>query len=200
MTDLVREFVEKGTEVDAQDGKGRTALMVALAFGQEAAARALLEAGAGVNAGTGRRPLHMAMERGMVQMVRELVGKGAELTDEEQKVELVGSARAMTLHEGEVPTLIEMGTDVNAGKGQRALHLTAKNGLREAVRRLLEAGAELGHADDDDALPAWLACSGGSVETVRLMKEMGADFGGAVQCAEAGGECFSAEILQLVKE
>ncbi|KAK3234106.1 hypothetical protein CYMTET_55643 [Cymbomonas tetramitiformis] len=91
-----------------------------------------------------------------------------------------------------------MGADVNAGKGQRALHLAAKNGLREAVRHLLEAGAELGHADDDSALPACLACVAGNVETVRSMKEIGTNFGGAVQWAEARGLCFSAEILQLL--
>ncbi|KAK3263588.1 hypothetical protein CYMTET_27616 [Cymbomonas tetramitiformis] len=184
MEEMVRELVGKGVEVDAEDGEGRTALTVALAFGQEGAARALLKAGAGVNAGTGRRPFHAAAERGMVVMI----------------VELVGSARAMTLQEREVPTLIAMGADVNAGKGQRALHLAAKDGLHEVVRQLLEAGAELGHADDDGALPAWLACSGDSVETVRLMKEAGADFGGAVQWVEARGLCFSAEILQLVQE
>ncbi|KAK3287480.1 hypothetical protein CYMTET_5009, partial [Cymbomonas tetramitiformis] len=192
------------------DTEGRTALTVALAFGQEAAARALLEAGAGVNAGTGWRPLHAAAEKGMVVMVRELVGKGAEVDAEDvvnkklalsergklkagdvlhfvlrgavlevalndspfeeaftelpggvvpfvqfgfpgNVVELVGSARAMTLQEIEVLALIEMGADVNAGSGQRALHLAAKNGLHEA----------------------W---------------------------AEARGLCFSAEILQLVQE
>ncbi|KAK3262188.1 hypothetical protein CYMTET_28941, partial [Cymbomonas tetramitiformis] len=78
MEEMVRELVGKGAEVDAEDGEGRTALTVALAFGQEGAARALLEAGAGVNAGTGWRPLHAAAEKGMVVMVRELVGKGAE--------------------------------------------------------------------------------------------------------------------------
>ncbi|KAK3274428.1 hypothetical protein CYMTET_17384, partial [Cymbomonas tetramitiformis] len=91
MEEVLRELAEKGAEVDAEDVEGRTALTVALAFGQEAAARALLEAGAGMNAGTGRRPLHAAAERGMVVM----------LSDSAQKVELVGSARAMTLQEGE---------------------------------------------------------------------------------------------------
>ncbi|KAK3276421.1 hypothetical protein CYMTET_15497 [Cymbomonas tetramitiformis] len=43
----------QGAEVDAEDGEGCTALTVALAFGLEGAARALLEAGAGVKAGAG---------------------------------------------------------------------------------------------------------------------------------------------------
>ncbi|KAK3267996.1 hypothetical protein CYMTET_23476 [Cymbomonas tetramitiformis] len=83
MEEMVRELVEKSAEVDAEDGEGRTALTVALAFGQEGAARALLEAGAGVNAGTGRRPLHAAAERGMVEMMRELAAKGAEVDAED---------------------------------------------------------------------------------------------------------------------
>ncbi|KAK3261814.1 hypothetical protein CYMTET_29296 [Cymbomonas tetramitiformis] len=79
-------MVEMGVEVDAEDGEGRTALTVALAFGQEGAARALLKAGAGVNAGTGRRPFHAAAERGMVVMVRELVEKSAEVDAEDAEI------------------------------------------------------------------------------------------------------------------
>ncbi|KAK3255713.1 hypothetical protein CYMTET_35117, partial [Cymbomonas tetramitiformis] len=73
--EMLIELAGKGAEVDAEDREGRTALMVALAFGQEGAARALLEAGAGVNAGTGQRPLHAAAKRGMEEMVRELLKK-----------------------------------------------------------------------------------------------------------------------------
>ncbi|KAK3263615.1 hypothetical protein CYMTET_27590, partial [Cymbomonas tetramitiformis] len=50
----------------------------------EGAARALLEAGAGVNAGTGRRPLHAAAERATVDMVRELFDMGAKVDAEDQ--------------------------------------------------------------------------------------------------------------------
>ncbi|KAK3233708.1 hypothetical protein CYMTET_56012 [Cymbomonas tetramitiformis] len=83
LVEMMRELLEKGAKVDAQNRKGCTALTVALAEGKEAAARALLEAGAGVNAGTGQRPLHAAAEKGMVEMVRELVGKGAEVDAED---------------------------------------------------------------------------------------------------------------------
>ncbi|KAK3252016.1 hypothetical protein CYMTET_38675 [Cymbomonas tetramitiformis] len=85
LVEVMRELLEKGAEVDADDGEGRTALTVALAFRQEAAARALLEAGAGVNAGTGRRPLLAAAEKGLMEMVRELVGKGAEVDAEDRE-------------------------------------------------------------------------------------------------------------------
>ncbi|KAK3244957.1 hypothetical protein CYMTET_45453 [Cymbomonas tetramitiformis] len=83
MEEMVRELVEKSAEVDAEDGEGRTALTVALAFGQEGAARALLEAGAGVNAGTGQRPLHTAVEKEMVEVLSVIVEKGAEVDEED---------------------------------------------------------------------------------------------------------------------
>ncbi|KAK3254484.1 hypothetical protein CYMTET_36302 [Cymbomonas tetramitiformis] len=182
-------LVEKGAEVDAEDGEGRTALTVALAGGKEAAARALLEAGASVGkAGRGgfcaldlflsalgaggagglrggRAGWVQEEEQAVNQCVLDSAGRGRDgepwcspfeeafaelpagvvplvlLSDSAQKVELVGSVRATTLQEGEVRTLIEMGADVNAGKGQRALHLAAKNCLHEAVRQLLEATA-----------------------------------------------------------
>ncbi|KAK3266981.1 hypothetical protein CYMTET_24431 [Cymbomonas tetramitiformis] len=115
MEEMVRELVEKSTEVDAEDGEGRTALTVALAFGQEAAARALLEAGAGVNAGTGRRPLHTAAERGMEEMVRELVGKGVEVDVEDGEGRTALTVALAFGHEGAARALLEAGAGVNAG-------------------------------------------------------------------------------------
>ncbi|KAK3277202.1 hypothetical protein CYMTET_14776 [Cymbomonas tetramitiformis] len=81
--EMVRELMEKDAAVDADDREGCTALTVVLAGGKEAAARALLEAGAGVNAGTGRRPLHVAAGRGMVEMLRELMDKDKEVDAED---------------------------------------------------------------------------------------------------------------------
>ncbi|KAK3265375.1 hypothetical protein CYMTET_25936, partial [Cymbomonas tetramitiformis] len=170
--EVVRKLVDMGAEVDAEDGEGRTALTVALAFGQEGVARALLEAGAGVNAGTGQRPFHGAAKRGTVEVVKEFMEKGVEVDVEDRE-----GCTALTValafgQEAVARALLEAGAGVNGGmgrrplhaaaergmvemvrelvgKGQRALHLAAKDGLYEAVRQLLDAGAELGRADDD---------------------------------------------------
>ncbi|KAK3261109.1 hypothetical protein CYMTET_29972, partial [Cymbomonas tetramitiformis] len=110
-------LVGKGAEVDAEDGEGRSALTVALAFGQDAAARALLEAGAGVNVGTGRRPLHVAAEKGMEEVVRVLVGKGAEVDAEDgEGCTALTVALAFGL-EGAARALLEAGAGVKAGAG-----------------------------------------------------------------------------------
>ncbi|KAK3266760.1 hypothetical protein CYMTET_24641, partial [Cymbomonas tetramitiformis] len=187
LVEMVRELVGKDAEVDAEDGEGRTALTVALAFGKEAAARALMEAGAGVNAGTGRRPLHAAAERGLKEMMRELLGKGAEVDAED-----VEGCTALTValafgQEAAAWALLEAGAGVNTGTGRRSLHVAAEKGM---VEMLSDSGQKV----------ELVGSARASVETVRLMKEAGADFGGAVQWAEARGQCFSAESLQLVQE
>ncbi|KAK3257814.1 hypothetical protein CYMTET_33111, partial [Cymbomonas tetramitiformis] len=138
LVEMVRELVGKGAEVDAEDGEGRTALTVALAFGQEAAARALLEAGAGVNAGTGRRPLHVAAEKGKVEMLIELAGKGAEVDAEDREGRTALMVALAFGQEGAARALLEAGAGVNAGTGQRPLHAAAKRGMEEMVRELLK--------------------------------------------------------------
>ncbi|KAK3248636.1 hypothetical protein CYMTET_41905 [Cymbomonas tetramitiformis] len=249
--EMVRELAGKGAEVDAEDADSRTALTVALAFGQEAAAWALLEVGAGVNAGTGRRPLHAAAERGMVEVVRELAGKGAEVDAEDGEGRTSLTLALAGAHESVVAALLEAGAGVNAGTGQRPVYAAAERGIVEILRELVDKGAEVDaedgagrtaltvalafgqeaaaralleagagvnagtgrrpvHAAAEKGMVEMLADGGqkvelvgsarASAETVRLMKEARADFGGAVQWAEARGQCFSAEILQLVQK
>ncbi|KAK3245166.1 hypothetical protein CYMTET_45249 [Cymbomonas tetramitiformis] len=117
--------------------------MVALAFGQEAAARALLEAGAGVNAGTGQRPLHAAAKKGMEEMVRELVGKGAEWRSTRRR------RRAWRRWRLRLRALLEAGAGVNAGTGQRPVHAAAEKGMEEMVRELVDKGAEVDAEDGE---------------------------------------------------
>ncbi|KAK3262959.1 hypothetical protein CYMTET_28214 [Cymbomonas tetramitiformis] len=208
MANILRELVEKGVEVGAEDGEGRTALTLALAFGQEAAARALLEAGAGVNAVTGRRPLHAVAERGMVEMVRELMEKGAEVDAEGRqgctalKVALAGGREAAAR------VLLEAGAGVNAGTGQRpaprggreghggdgegaygegggTLHAAVERGMEEMVRELVAKGAEVDAEDGEGRTALTLALAGGKEAAARALLEAGASVGKAGR----GGFC-----------
>ncbi|KAK3268330.1 hypothetical protein CYMTET_23160 [Cymbomonas tetramitiformis] len=145
----MRELLEKGAEVDEEDGEGRTALTVALAFGQEAAARALLEAGAGVNAGTGQRPLHGAGVGGMVDFVRELVEAGAEVDAEDGEGRTALTVALAFGQEAVARALLEAGAGVNAGTGQRPLHAAAEKGMEEVVRELAGKGAEVDAEDGE---------------------------------------------------
>ncbi|KAK3262418.1 hypothetical protein CYMTET_28726, partial [Cymbomonas tetramitiformis] len=158
--EVVRKLVEKGAEVDAEDGEGRTALTVALAFGQEGVARALLEAGAGVNAGTGQRPLHGAAKRGTMEVVKEFMEKGVEVDVEDRE-----GCTALTValafgQEGVARALLEAGAGVNVGMGRRPLHAAAEKGTVEMVRELVEKGAEVDAEDREGRTALTVALAG----------------------------------------
>ncbi|KAK3245162.1 hypothetical protein CYMTET_45253 [Cymbomonas tetramitiformis] len=139
----MRELLEKGAEVDTEDREGRTALTVALAFGQEAAARALLEAGAGVNAGSGQRPLHAAAEKGTLEMVRELVEKGAEVGVEDGEGRTALTVALAGGKEGAARALLEAGASVGeAGRsGFCALGVFLSALVRTAMLAVLRGPA-----------------------------------------------------------
>ncbi|KAK3277203.1 hypothetical protein CYMTET_14777 [Cymbomonas tetramitiformis] len=132
MIDMVKQLIRKGAEKDAADKEGCTALT--RAWGHEDAAHALMEAGADVNVGTGRRPLHVAAEKGMIQMVKQLIRKGAEkdAEDKEGCTALTWAVRGR--HEDVANALMEAGADVNVGTGRRSLHDAAEKGMIEMVK------------------------------------------------------------------
>lgn len=113
---------------------GFTALHYAAFFGQEDAARILLERGAEVG----------------------LVARNATI-----RVTPLHSA-ASGAHPGIVRLLLEHGADPNAGQdgGFTPLHSAAANDDRETVEALLEAGADPALANDEGKTPADLAGDG----------------------------------------
>ncbi|KAK3248559.1 hypothetical protein CYMTET_31089 [Cymbomonas tetramitiformis] len=174
MVEMLRELVDKGADVDAEDGEGHTALTVALAGGQEAAARALLEAGAGVNAGTGRRPLHAAAERGTVELVRELLEKSAEVDAEDREGRTALTVALAFGQEAAARALLEAGAGVNAGTGRRPLHAAAERGTVELVRELLEKSAEVDAEDREGRTALTVALAFGQEAAARALLEAGA--------------------------
>jgi ankyrin repeat protein len=110
---------------------GFTALHLAAFFGQEDAARILVERGAEVN----------------------LVARHASI-----HVTPLHSAAAGS-HAGIVKLLVEHGADPNAAQdgGFTPLHSAAQNDDRESVEALLEAGADPSRANDEGKTPADLA-------------------------------------------
>ncbi|KAK3244242.1 hypothetical protein CYMTET_46138 [Cymbomonas tetramitiformis] len=174
LVEVVRELLEKGAEVDAEDGKGCTALTVALYCGQAGTARALLEAGAGVNAGTGRRPVHAAAMMGTVEMVRELVEKGAEVDAEDREGRTALTVALAFGQEAAARALLEAGAGVNAGTGQRPLHAAAKKGMEEMVRELVEKSTEVDAEDGEGRTALTVALAFGQEAAARALLEAGA--------------------------
>jgi ankyrin repeat protein len=182
-----------GIHVDARDGVGRTALLVAAQTGDAATTRLLLDRGAHVHArmhaevydadrncillpGRGAMPLHLAAGEGHAEVVRLLIEQG--------KADLNASTGP-----GQEATALHLATQAARGPAQ----FLKERGL-ETMRVLLDAGAEvhgrtrpLAYSDGDhpgsrawtltplsDA--AWIGCA----PEVRLLIEYG-----AADCREA---------------
>lgn len=110
---------------------GFTALHLAAFFGQEDAARTLIERGADVNLVAQHATLHVT------PLHSAAAGSHAEI----------------------VKLLLERGADPNAAQdgGFTPLHSAARNDDRDSVEALLEAGADPALANDEDKTPADLA-------------------------------------------
>jgi ankyrin repeat protein len=146
----VRALIERGVDPNATPGDGMTALHWAAEQAHADVARALLAAGAAVNAGTriGRyTPLHLASRRGHVAMARLLLDAGAdaEAVTTGSGVTPLHLAAAAPGGDALVTLLLERGADpdaLEASAGQTPLMFAAGADRSDAVRVLLARGAD----------------------------------------------------------
>jgi len=169
-------------DIDAVDGLGNTALMVAARRANIGLLQRLLGLGADVDISNrdGTTALMCAAEAHDPGAIRVLLGAGARVDARDRRglTALMGAA----LWAGEwskyqdpetVQTLLDAGADVNArsGNGGSALIFAAENGASEIVQALLAAGADAGAVDDDGRSALAWAESKGRSEVVQLLIE-----------------------------
>jgi ankyrin repeat protein len=141
-------FLRNGAEIVA-GGYGQTPLHIAAGNGRLNTCRVLLDAGADVLAVTeyGWTAFHSAGRNGNVVLLQLLIQHGAEVCPE--------------------------ATSVN--KAQTPLILAVANSNEQAVRFLLEQGADPNEANSDGLTPLYEAALVGSQSLVRLLIEKGAN-------------------------
>ncbi len=169
-TTALEQLIASGAEVDAADYDGRTALHLAAAEGQVAAATLLLGKGARVGvvdrwAGT---PIVDAVRHRHRAVVGLLRRHGARLTGD-HAAQLCALAAA-----GDIEGLglwIEAGAEVNSADydGRTALHLAAAEGRDEALQLLLALGADPRRVDRFGSTPIAEARRGGHATAVTLL-------------------------------
>ncbi|KAG2001960.1 hypothetical protein GB937_009852 [Aspergillus fischeri] len=196
LTYIVRLLLERGADVNAQDGHYGNALQAASLKGHETIVQMLLEKGADVNAQGGRHgnALQAASYRRHEKIVQMLLEKGANANAQGGEHGNALQAASFQGHEKIVQMLLEKGANVNAQGGHYG----------GAVPWFIE------HGWDDRGQPRHYGNSlqaasfQGHEETVQLLLEKGANinaqggyFGNALQAASFKGR---EQIVQMLLE
>lgn len=152
---IVGECLRRGSRNDPHPDFGQTALQAAVASGQEACARLLLETAAPSRSDTvvsnhqdpnRETPLHVACRGGYGGIVEALLHHGADmrLVDRKGNTPLHGAARDGNA--GALASLLDAGGDAvleeRNARGNRALHVAAAAGHIACVQLLLGTAAE----------------------------------------------------------
>ena len=189
----LRRHLDKGQDINAKGGKGRTALLMAAEAGKTDAVRLLLERGADANVhakGVGR-PLTVAIEGDHWETAAALLDGGANPNHGGVAVYVIGDRQVDLLKK-----MLEHGLDPN-GKGeigsylnhavdeayQEAFSEDGAHGFRRTERgdlrcldALLDAGGDVKKAEaiDDESI-LFSAVYAGDERTIRRLVKAGAD-------------------------
>jgi ankyrin repeat protein len=178
-------------------------LIVAAARGDTAAVQQLLQQGAHIEATDkwGSTPLLQAVQNGKIEVVKLLLGKGANIEAASgDGTSLILAAAAGNIEI--VQVLLEKGANTGAtdGSGDTALLKAVNRRDNNLVKLLLEKGANTQAKNRNGFMALYLAASGGNVEGVKLLLEKGAKDsvdGMALHGAAGNGQ---AEVVKLLLE
>ena len=177
--DDVHALVKDGSDVNAAQPDGATALHWAAHWNDIAMADVLLRAGARVNQANayGATPLWLASLNGSAAMVETLLDRGAD-----PNVALrFGETPLFTATRGGVAdvvrALLASGATVDAreaAQGQTPLMWAAAEGHVDVMRELIEAGANIEATSNGGFTPLMFVARQGSLEAARLLLDRGA--------------------------
>jgi serine/threonine protein kinase len=188
----VTMLLEKNAQVDAQDGRGRTALYRATAEGKQEAMRLLLARKANPNqpANDGSTPLLAAITFGHTSAMKLLLDSGAQidLADAQGTTPLMLAAEGTAFIPNNAPlveTLLNKNAQIDAqdARGRSALYRAAAEGKTDAMRLLLDHKADVNLKANDGSTPLLQAVTFGKLAAVQLLLERGA----LVDLADASG-------------
>lgn len=179
---VVPSLVKLGLDVNALDMDGRTPLLNAASYGDNALVEILIKSGAKVALVNedGVTPLMYACSyNGDPALIKLLLRSGSAIN----AVDDSGFNALMYSFYGENPTelvslLVKEGADVKfrSYDGRTSLHLAASCGLTNLFASLLSAGLSINEIDDQGMTPLMYACQNSeSVEAVRMLLSKGAD-------------------------
>ena len=152
-------------------------LSVACIFGLNQTFKRLLESRAEVQSSFLQELLSNACKFGYSEIVRDLFGRGADVSAADEDGRTLLHWASDRGHEAVARLLIEKGTDVSVATqdGRTPLHGASDGGHEAVAQLLIEKGADVSAADWDGRMPLHEASDGGHEAVARLLIEKGAD-------------------------
>jgi ankyrin repeat protein len=159
---------------------GTTELQRAVHEGRMDAVKALIFAGANVNAANryGSTPLMLAASAGNAEITAALLKAGADVRASVPEMGNVLMAAARSGNPEVIKLLLAAGADVNFREqrsGQTPLMWAASEGHLEAVRALLAGGAKVGAEALDKRTALFFSVRRGDLDVVKVLLDSGAD-------------------------
>jgi len=169
---MIDLFVKAGASVNAANDNGTTPLMLAAAAGKADAVKLLLENGADVNAAdntNGQTALMFAAVLNRNAAVKLLAERGAKLDAKSKTTTVPENRRYENMEARRVRDPVMMG-------GNTALLFAARDGQMDAVKALVEAGADVNSVSASDNMsPMTQAIVTGHLDVAKYLLEHGAN-------------------------
>lgn len=177
--DIVKDLIDKGTDVNGKTKDDYTALMRAAQEGHTEIVQLLLERGAHIEAKlkSGQNALITAVALGHARTVQALLDKGADVDSQFSDGETALMVASKEGYDKVVQILLDYGANVNVPRqnGWTALMGAAYRGRAEIARLLLEKGADVNARDEASCTPLIAALVGSNLIAVPVLLEYGAD-------------------------
>lgn len=180
--ELVKRILEEDPSALSQldDSRFREPpLLVAAAVGNVEIARALLEAGADIDAGDSDNStaLGVAALRRQGEMVAFLIESGANVNHRDRKADCPLSFAVFGGDEAIIQQLLDAGADLyfRNPNGETLLHIACSRNVRGLVEHLLESGADVDVLSANGGTPLSYTSMQGNAELAQLLLDHGAD-------------------------
>ena len=172
--DVVEVLIDAGADIEANNGKGRSPLLMACVLGKLDTVKMLVEAGAAVCAtdDQGDTCLTLAAYFGHTDIVRYLVGlPDVDVNYHGRNNDTALHSAVDDGHRDVVELLIDAGADIEAqdSTGETPLHYACENGKLAILKMLLKAGADVCATDNRGTTCLMRAVHHGHTETVRYL-------------------------------